>query len=1038
MKEELEKTNHGINYEYSDGVITEYGFNFVPIQYTQSSDENSQYITELNLTSNSNAILVLRMTENQFTNLNNDSIKIINPAGEIRKIKYIDNSELTDSEGNIKDIDYEDFDMVAVKQKVKLTEDPVEYEYMVSIPMVSPSDGQWTIITQGSMEILPYSSMKNPEITSFSAEHVDGKIKVDWKLDGEPDNYRIYIVDSRSVEEDVLSNPAKLWGTGNLLYGQYMKYKDKIEPTTGKTIQIEDEIVYIAPTKDGELGTFTTEKLNLPSGTYYVYAKAEKENTFSAYKAVKVTVENTATPNAPTGLMVEDIGNNQIKISWDADYTMNKYFIYRKNSIDEKYETGSPYFIYEIDRESKLDRFEIVVLGDEIDQSKPKPKTYYFDVRAVGNKQQKLHTMSASSSPNETLGSPATGYVSVSVPEEINAYTEIRSADDKMFRQSYTEKDNNGIEQLYYKYVTKSPNIIISSSSDVGLKYQIEQNGAKLSVDNTGFVKSFSKNVTLKEGINYFNVTYENAGKDTLTEQYTVEFDNKAPSLIITEPANGDVAAGGRIKVSGTTEPESVVSINNVNYTSDRDGKFSYEIALASTFISEITIEARDTAGNVTMTNLSVLNDITNLKDIAVVPEYKIFATGMKQKLSTYVSENDELKEKLNDNLVKYSIIQGSDLSSINDQGILTAKYAGTVIVKAELYVTDSISLSDTISIEITGDKKQSSKYYPPVYSLSLLTWLAGSSMSTRGGIIKTKDGVILNVPNGGLPYYQENIDIFAYKDIEGLLKHMNKMDGAVAASNPYFISLVCDFAKPAKLTLPVTGNAYIYYYDEEIGAFIYKGGSMSDDKLSVTCDITKPGIYIAITYPNQAMFSDIPSDYWGYDYIYGLNNLNIINGYNVNGTMIFRPEAKITRAEFIKLLVTTMNINLEGAEGISLKFADNNILPEWAVLYIKAAMMNGLINGKYIDGKNYFAPDDFITREEIAAIMGRTISINDKRMEDFNDKNSISIWAYKEVQKLAELGIIKGYEDDTFRPQNNATRTEASVMIYKYLIFSK
>ena len=106
--------------------------------------------------------------------------------------------------------------------------------------------------------------------------------------------------------------------------------------------------------------------------------------------------------------------------------------------------------------------------------------------------------------------------------------------------------------------------------------------------------------------------------------------------------------------------------------------------------------------------------------------------------------------------------------------------------------------------------------------------------------------------------------------------------------------------------------------------------------------------------------------------------------------------------------------------------------------MYIKAAMMNGLINGKYIDGKNYFAPDDFITREEIAAIMGRTISINDKRMEDFNDKNSISIWAYKEVQKLAELGIIKGYEDDTFRPQNNATRTEASVMIYKYLIFSK
>lgn len=35
---------------------------------------------------------------------------------------------------------------------------------------------------------------------------------------------------------------------------------------------------------------------------------------------------------------------------------------------------------------------------------------------------------------------------------------------------------------------------------------------------------------------------------------------------------------------------------------------------------------------------------------------------------------------------------------------------------------------------------------------------------------------------------------------------------------------------------------------------------------------------------------------------------------------------------------------------------------------------------------------------------------------------------------KLIELGIISGYEDNTFKPKNNATRTESAVMIYKYL----
>ena len=59
-----------------------------------SSDENSQYITELNLTSNSNAILVLRIGS-QFDSLDEDSIKIINPTGDIQKLKYIDNTELT-------------------------------------------------------------------------------------------------------------------------------------------------------------------------------------------------------------------------------------------------------------------------------------------------------------------------------------------------------------------------------------------------------------------------------------------------------------------------------------------------------------------------------------------------------------------------------------------------------------------------------------------------------------------------------------------------------------------------------------------------------------------------------------------------------------------------------------------------------------------------------------------------------------------------------------------------------------------------------
>jgi hypothetical protein len=124
-----------------------------------------------------------------------------------------------------------------------------------------------------------------------------------------------------------------------------------------------------------------------------------------------------------------------------------------------------------------------------------------------------------------------------------------------------------------------------------------------------------------------------------------------------------------------------------------------------------------------------------------------------------------------------------------------------------------------------------------------------------------------------------------------------------------------------------------------------------------------------------QNVFSDIPSNYWGYDYVYGLNYLNIINGYNENGKLIFKPDGKVTRAEFIKLLVASRNINISQAEDLELKFADIEDIPEWALPYIKAAVMHGLVNGKNIGGKLYISANDYITREEIAAIIGRTIN---------------------------------------------------------------
>ncbi|HHZ03033.1 MAG TPA: hypothetical protein GX396_08910 [Tissierellia bacterium] len=281
LKEELTKSNNGIIFEYDGYCLAQYCYNYAPIEFTRYADENSQYITELNLTDNSNVMIVLRMNEEQFNNLDGNSIKLVTPEGNIKDIKYINNRELRNDDGTIKEITAGENEIIAVKQVVAGLAEGLPNEYMVTIPIASPINGQWTIITMGPMEILPYSEMTNPEIKEFTATYnsTDNTITAEWKLEGEPDKFRFYIVNAEEVSENELNNPAALWGKGTLLYGQKVVTKDYIDPVTGKTIEIEDYVEYIVPQAEG---SHRTDPLNLPTGNYYVYAKADKENTVSA------------------------------------------------------------------------------------------------------------------------------------------------------------------------------------------------------------------------------------------------------------------------------------------------------------------------------------------------------------------------------------------------------------------------------------------------------------------------------------------------------------------------------------------------------------------------------------------------------------------------------------------------------------------------------------------------------------------------------------------------------------------------------------
>ena len=90
-----------------------------------------------------------------------------------------------------------------------------------------------------------------------------------------------------------------------------------------------------------------------------------------------------------------------------------------------------------------------------------------------------------------------------------------------------------------------------------------------------------------------------------------------------------------------------------------------------------------------------------------------------------------------------------------------------------------------------------------------------------------------------------------------------------------------------------------------------------------------------------------------------------------------------------------------------------------------------GVITG-YQDGT--FGPQRNITRAELATILARFCdsSGNNTVLDRFTDISHC--WARKYINLAAEAGLVYGYTDGTFRPDQNITRAETIVMVNRIL----
>ena len=179
---------------------------------------------------------------------------------------------------------------------------------------------------------------------------------------------------------------------------------------------------------------------------------------------------------------------------------------------------------------------------------------------------------------------------------------------------------------------------------------------------------------------------------------------------------------------------------------------------------------------------------------------------------------------------------------------------------------------------------------------------------------------------------------------------------------------------------------------------------------------------------PDGLPFDDVSVTDWFYDDVLYVYENGLFSG---TGSTTFSPNAAMTRA----MLVTVL-YRLEGEPATPAQTAFSDVSPD--SYYAKAvawASANGIVNGV---GESSFAPQQNVTREQIAAILcryaafkGQNVNATDS-LDRFSDAGSVSDYAVSAMQWAVGKGIISGYNGG-LAPADSATRAQVAAMLHRF-----
>lgn len=388
-----------------------------------------------------------------------------------------------------------------------------------------------------------------------------------------------------------------------------------------------------------------------------------------------------------------------------------------------------------------------------------------------------------------------------------------------------------------------------------------------------------------------------------------------------------------------------------------------------------------------------------------------------------------------------------SDEAEIDYSKLFKTEKAEDGSVSAELELTATAGdgeLKSTVSLYATSEQMARFK------AIRSVEFTSGKNISLEEG--KTLD-ISPKIRAG--EYVGGRIDDNNETDIEAqgieVLYESSNEDVVKVYDNGYIAAAAPGKAKIYARVIPADvrydGEAYVARYatlpDEAIKTYVIDvnvgtggkesggggSGSHTGAPIAKTTEAVNSAAPVAAYNSGKAWFNDVPEAAWFYSAIKAIFEKGLMNGITDEE---FEPEKDITRAMFAVILYRMAGEPETDAVNTFNDVAAGSYY-EKAVAWAQA---NGIITGY---DENTFAPDDNITREQMAALMWRYaqfsgMDVSAEAQLDFTDAASVSEYALKAIGWLCAAGVIGGYDDGTVRPQANATRAETAAITERFI----